>query len=82
MRRYISFALVTNVRSNVTSEGGPNTNQSLDFFFCVFNTWQKKKGTQGLIEIENPNLVKQKNVKAKDADVSFKSLRIVLVDCM
>ncbi|KAH7431443.1 hypothetical protein KP509_08G048100 [Ceratopteris richardii] len=29
---------------------------------------QKKKGTQGLIEIENPNLVKQKNVKARDAD--------------
>ncbi|KAH7431444.1 hypothetical protein KP509_08G048100 [Ceratopteris richardii] len=28
----------------------------------------KKKGTQGLIEIENPNLVKQKNVKARDAD--------------
>ena len=81
MRRYIAFALMTNVRSNVTSEGGPNISQSLDFF-CVFNTWQKKKGTQGLIEIENPNLVKQKNVKAKDADVSFKSLLIVLFDCV
>lgn len=46
--------------------------------WCVFNLLifplkQKKKGTQGLIEIENPNLVKQKNVKAKDADVSFKT---------
>lgn len=29
----------------------------------------KKKGTQGLIEIENPNLVKPKNVKAKDVDL-------------
>lgn len=29
----------------------------------------KKKGTQGLIEIENPNLVKPKSVKAKDADL-------------
>ncbi|GKV29625.1 hypothetical protein SLEP1_g38532 [Rubroshorea leprosula] len=29
---------------------------------------EKRKGTQGLIEIENPNLVKQKNVKAKDID--------------
>ena len=33
--------------------------------------WQKRKGTQGLIEIENPNLAKQKNVKAKDVDVSY-----------
>jgi hypothetical protein len=31
---------------------------------------QKKKGTQGVIQIENPNLVKAKNVKAKDVDVS------------
>ncbi|KAA3453073.1 28 kDa heat and acid-stable phosphoprotein-like [Gossypium australe] len=30
---------------------------------------EKRKGTQGLIEIENPNLAKQKNVKAKDADM-------------
>jgi hypothetical protein len=30
---------------------------------------QKKKGTQGVIQIENPNLVKAKNVKAKDVDV-------------
>ncbi|PPS16431.1 hypothetical protein GOBAR_AA04133 [Gossypium barbadense] len=27
---------------------------------------KKRKGTQGLIEIENPNLAKPKNVKAKD----------------
>lgn len=31
---------------------------------------QKNKGTQGIIEIENPNLVKPKNVKARDVDVS------------
>ncbi|KAK6229369.1 hypothetical protein SCA6_018320, partial [Theobroma cacao] len=30
---------------------------------------EKRKGTQGLIEIENPNLAKQKNVKARDVDV-------------
>ncbi|CAL0331367.1 unnamed protein product [Lupinus luteus] len=29
----------------------------------------KTKGTQGVIEIENPNLVKPKHLKAKDADV-------------
>lgn len=36
--------------------------------------WQKRKGTQGLIEIENPNVVKSKNVKAKNADVSLANL--------
>ncbi|KAF3680495.1 28 kDa heat- and acid-stable phosphoprotein [Capsicum annuum] len=30
---------------------------------------QKRKGTQGIIEIENPNLVKPKNVKAKNVDI-------------
>ncbi|GLU18109.1 hypothetical protein SLE2022_344270 [Rubroshorea leprosula] len=30
---------------------------------------EKRKGIQGLIEIENPNLVKQKNMKAGDADM-------------
>lgn len=30
---------------------------------------EKKKGTQGIIEIENPNLVKPKNVKARDIDL-------------
>ncbi|KAJ8633459.1 hypothetical protein MRB53_026795 [Persea americana] len=30
---------------------------------------KKRKGTQGVIEIENPNLVKQKNVKARDIDL-------------
>lgn len=34
-------------------------------FFCN----QRRKGTQGLIEINNPNLVKSKNLKAKDLDV-------------
>ncbi|KAF5728707.1 28 kDa heat- and acid-stable phosphoprotein [Tripterygium wilfordii] len=29
----------------------------------------KRKGTQGLIEIENPNLVKPKTLKAKDVDI-------------
>ncbi|XP_024366616.1 uncharacterized protein [Physcomitrium patens] len=29
----------------------------------------KKKGTAGVIEIQNPNLVKPKNVKAKDVDM-------------
>lgn len=29
----------------------------------------KRKGTQGLIEIENPNLVRSKNIKAKDVDL-------------
>jgi hypothetical protein len=30
---------------------------------------EKRKGTQGVIEIENPNLVKPKNLKARDVDV-------------
>ncbi|KAJ3695251.1 hypothetical protein LUZ60_000628 [Juncus effusus] len=30
----------------------------------------KKKGTEGIIQIENPNLVKAKNLKAKDVDLS------------
>ncbi|XP_040986572.1 28 kDa heat- and acid-stable phosphoprotein-like [Juglans microcarpa x Juglans regia] len=30
---------------------------------------EKRKGTQGLIEIENPNLVKAKNVKAGNVDL-------------
>ncbi|XP_021288827.1 28 kDa heat- and acid-stable phosphoprotein [Herrania umbratica] len=30
---------------------------------------EKRKGTQGLIEIENPNVAKQKNVKARDVDM-------------
>ncbi|KAI5447892.1 hypothetical protein KIW84_015368 [Lathyrus oleraceus] len=30
---------------------------------------RKKKGTQGIIEIENPNLVKPKNLRARDVDV-------------
>jgi len=34
---------------------------------------QKKKGTQGIIEIENPNLVKPKSVTARDVDVSSAS---------
>ncbi|XP_019450448.1 PREDICTED: 28 kDa heat- and acid-stable phosphoprotein-like isoform X2 [Lupinus angustifolius] len=30
---------------------------------------EKRKGTVGIIEIENPNLVKAKNMKAKDIDM-------------
>ncbi|KAG2600770.1 hypothetical protein PVAP13_5KG542400 [Panicum virgatum] len=30
----------------------------------------KNKGTEGIIQIENPNLVKAKNIKAKEVDVS------------
>ncbi|EMS53482.1 hypothetical protein TRIUR3_24686 [Triticum urartu] len=35
----------------------------------VFIIFQKHKGTEGVIQIENPNLVKAKNIKAKEADV-------------
>ncbi|KAI6705253.1 uncharacterized protein LOC115680553 [Syzygium oleosum] len=31
---------------------------------------EKRKGTESVIQIENPNLVKAKNLKAKDADAS------------
>ncbi|XP_057947898.1 uncharacterized protein LOC131143683 [Malania oleifera] len=30
---------------------------------------EKQKGTQGIIEIENPNLVKPKNMKARDINI-------------
>ncbi|XP_009792986.1 uncharacterized protein [Nicotiana sylvestris] len=30
---------------------------------------EKRKGTEGIIEIQNPNLVKPKNVKAKNVDI-------------
>ncbi|XP_058201232.1 uncharacterized protein LOC131315984 [Rhododendron vialii] len=30
---------------------------------------EKRKGTQGVIEIENPNLVKPKTLKARDVDI-------------
>ncbi|KAL8103671.1 uncharacterized protein LOC141676918 [Apium graveolens] len=30
---------------------------------------EKKKGTEGIIEIANPNLVKPKNLKARDIDI-------------
>lgn len=29
---------------------------------------EKKKGTEGVIEVQNPNLIKPKNLKAKDAN--------------
>ncbi|KAK6934217.1 Casein kinase substrate, phosphoprotein PP28 [Dillenia turbinata] len=31
---------------------------------------EKRKGTQGLIQIENPNLAGPKNVRAKDVDIN------------
>lgn len=40
---------------------------------------QKGKGTLRIIEIENPNLVKPKTVKAKEADVSWTVYFLVLV---
>ncbi|GAA0155702.1 hypothetical protein LIER_13374 [Lithospermum erythrorhizon] len=30
---------------------------------------EKRKGTQGIIQIENPNLLKPKNLKARDIDI-------------
>ncbi|KAF9588184.1 hypothetical protein IFM89_007873 [Coptis chinensis] len=30
---------------------------------------EKRKGAEGVIEIQNPNLVKQKNLKARDVDI-------------
>lgn len=38
--------------------------------FCFLVFGQKRKGTQGLIQIDNPNLAKPKNLKARDVDVS------------
>ncbi|OMO55862.1 hypothetical protein COLO4_35846 [Corchorus olitorius] len=43
----------------------PSANNSLD----LQAIW-KRKGTQGLLEIENPNLAKQKNLKARDVDIT------------
>ncbi|RWR97494.1 heat- and acid-stable phosphoprotein isoform X1 [Cinnamomum micranthum f. kanehirae] len=40
-----------------------------DLLAIGLNAWQKRKGAQGVIEIENPNLVKPKNVKARDLDI-------------
>ncbi|CAI0445098.1 unnamed protein product [Linum tenue] len=36
---------------------------------------QRRKGTEGLISIENPNLVKPKNLKAKDLDEELEKQR-------
>jgi hypothetical protein len=44
-----------------------------DLMFFAGNL-QKKKGAQGVIEVENPNLVKIKNLKVKDVDVSATSI--------
>ncbi|CAD6271576.1 unnamed protein product [Miscanthus lutarioriparius] len=43
--------------------GEPEEEDSEDF------AKPKHKGTEGLIEIENPNLVKSKNIKVKDIDI-------------
>lgn len=34
-------------------------------------SWQRRKGTISLIEIQNPNFVKPRTTKAKDANVSW-----------
>ncbi|KAJ0430099.1 putative 28kDa heat-and acid-stable phosphoprotein [Helianthus annuus] len=31
----------------------------------------RKKGTEGVIEIENPNMARPKTLKARDVDVSY-----------
>lgn len=42
---------------------------------------QKVKGTEGVVRIENPNLVKLKNFKARDVDESYLAkLAACLVD--
>ncbi|KAL3740006.1 hypothetical protein ACJRO7_021309 [Eucalyptus globulus] len=41
---------------------------------------EKRKGTESVIQIENPNLVKAKNLKAKDADVSLYSPGYLLAE--
>lgn len=33
--------------------------------------FQKRKGTEGIIEIDNPNLLKAKALKAKNIEVSY-----------
>ncbi|KAI8567840.1 hypothetical protein RHMOL_Rhmol02G0153000 [Rhododendron molle] len=40
--------------------------KSACLYFCQF---KKRKGTQGVIEIENPNLVRPKTLKARDVDI-------------
>lgn len=44
----------------------------MELLCCHERYKQKRKGIEGIIEIENPNLVKPKTVKARDIDVSFK----------
>ncbi|KAK4285905.1 hypothetical protein QN277_002534 [Acacia crassicarpa] len=34
---------------------------------------EKRKGTEGFIEVQNPNLAKVKNVKSKDVDIERKT---------
>lgn len=46
------------------------------FFYYSYCKMQKRSGTQGIIEIQNPNLVKAKNLKAKDVDVSYLVMKI------
>lgn len=40
---------------------------------------QKRKGIEGIIEIENPNLAKTKAVKVRDIDVSFTTFPLDIV---
>jgi hypothetical protein len=60
-------------RSCNGNEEVPSIRKKKSTLFDAINCFlyiQKHKGTEGLIEIENPNLVKPKNIKAKDIDVS------------
>lgn len=40
------------------------------FTWCIIKYQVKKKGTESVIEVDNPNRVKPKTLKARDLDVS------------
>lgn len=65
-----SYQLVLILWVCVTRGFTGTTSLWTDLLAIGLNAWQKRKGAQGVIEIENPNLVKPKNVKARDLDVS------------
>lgn len=50
--------------------------QLTSFSVCKY-CLQKTKGTKGVIQIENPNLAKPKNLKARDADVSYSTKYLI-----
>ncbi|CAL0306237.1 unnamed protein product [Lupinus luteus] len=64
--RFSKVSFTFQILSNINI---PSVIQILQSFKVVKQiSEQKRKGTVGIIEIENPNLVKAKNVKAKDVD--------------